>query len=268
MDWTAPIDGYCERLSPAFWAEPVNALTNAAFLLAALVALLHARRIGQARGAVTVLCLLLAAIGMGSLAFHTFATRWAALADVVPIQLFSLVALVAGLHRFTGAQGRRTALLVPPVLALLIGATWGLALIAPPLLRGAVGYAPAFLSLWGFAALTAAQRSPPFGRMATAALVFTASLTARTLDGPLCAVLPLGTHWLWHLANAVTLALVIGVLARQGALLRRRQERRADCPPHGPSPSGRLTDRPTCPRAARWARYRARRGGRRWRAGR
>ena len=37
MDWTAQIDGYCERLGPGFWAEPLNALTNLAFLIAALV---------------------------------------------------------------------------------------------------------------------------------------------------------------------------------------------------------------------------------------
>ena len=32
-----PIDAYCERLSAAYWAEPVNAVTNLAFLLAAWV---------------------------------------------------------------------------------------------------------------------------------------------------------------------------------------------------------------------------------------
>ena len=30
-----PIDAYCERTSAAYWAEPVNAVTNLAFLLAA-----------------------------------------------------------------------------------------------------------------------------------------------------------------------------------------------------------------------------------------
>ena len=35
MDWTRQIDSYCERLGPDYWAEPVNALTNLAFVLAA-----------------------------------------------------------------------------------------------------------------------------------------------------------------------------------------------------------------------------------------
>ena len=32
--WTRQIDIYCERLGPGFWAEPVNALSNGAFLVA------------------------------------------------------------------------------------------------------------------------------------------------------------------------------------------------------------------------------------------
>ena len=38
MDWFAPIDIYCERTAPGFWDEPFNALTNAAFLIAAAAA--------------------------------------------------------------------------------------------------------------------------------------------------------------------------------------------------------------------------------------
>ena len=37
MEWTRQIDGYCERVDPSYWAEPVNAVTNAAFLIAAFV---------------------------------------------------------------------------------------------------------------------------------------------------------------------------------------------------------------------------------------
>ena len=40
MDWDARIFRYCERGGDAaFWAEPVNAATNAAFIIAALLAL-------------------------------------------------------------------------------------------------------------------------------------------------------------------------------------------------------------------------------------
>lgn len=32
-DWFQPIDIYCERIEPTFWAEPINALTNLAILI-------------------------------------------------------------------------------------------------------------------------------------------------------------------------------------------------------------------------------------------
>jgi len=38
------IDLYCERLGPGLWAEPLNALTNLAFLLTALASWQLARR--------------------------------------------------------------------------------------------------------------------------------------------------------------------------------------------------------------------------------
>ena len=34
MDWSQPIDLYCERTDAAFWSEPANAISNAAFLIA------------------------------------------------------------------------------------------------------------------------------------------------------------------------------------------------------------------------------------------
>ena len=36
MDLTRQMDLYCERLDPGFWAEPLNAVTNLSFILAAL----------------------------------------------------------------------------------------------------------------------------------------------------------------------------------------------------------------------------------------
>ena len=38
MDLMRSIDNYCERLDPGFWAEPLNAVTNAAFVIGAMIA--------------------------------------------------------------------------------------------------------------------------------------------------------------------------------------------------------------------------------------
>ena len=68
------IDNYCERLDPGFWAEPLNALTNLAFLIAAVAAWRLAVRHNVLTTDIIVLIGLIAAVGIGSGAFHTFAT--------------------------------------------------------------------------------------------------------------------------------------------------------------------------------------------------
>lgn len=115
MDWTRAVDGYCERMGPEFWSEPMNAVTNAAFVLAAVI--LWQRTFGLGR----VMCVILSVIGLGSFLFHTFAQPWAGVADVVPILLFVLVYIFAANRDFWGmsvwpALGarRRCLFLLPP----------------------------------------------------------------------------------------------------------------------------------------------------------
>jgi hypothetical protein len=69
---TETIDIYCERLDPSFWAEPINALTNLAFIAVGFGVLRGSSQSGKTLGLLPLL------IGFGSPAFHTFATAWAA----------------------------------------------------------------------------------------------------------------------------------------------------------------------------------------------
>jgi len=64
------------------------------------------------------------------------------------------------------------------------------------------GYLPALVGLVAFGL---AARS---GLLLWAAGVFAVSLTLRTVDEPLCAQWPIGTHFLWHCLNATVLSLV------------------------------------------------------------
>ncbi|WP_417208061.1 ceramidase domain-containing protein [Antarctobacter sp.] len=206
MDWTRAIDGYCERLGPEFWAEPLNAVTNAAFVLAAVV--LWRRTFGLGR----VLCLILGVIGFGSFLFHTFAQPWAGIADVVPILIFVLVYIYAANRDFWGlslwpALGL-TGLFIPfaavtaPLFALVPG------------LGGTASYAPVPLLIAIYAVLLR-RRAPDTARgLAIGVVILLVSMMARILDGPLCAALPIGTHFLWHLLNAVMLGWMIAVWTR------------------------------------------------------
>ena len=100
VDWFRAVNGYCERTDPSYWSEPLNAISNAAFLVAAWLSWRLASRERDRGGA--ALALILAAIGIGSYLFHTHARVWAMLADVVPIQAFILVYLALATIRFFG----------------------------------------------------------------------------------------------------------------------------------------------------------------------
>ena len=93
MDWSRIVDGYCERAGtdPDFWGEPLNAVTNIAFILAVLWVLAQARREGRLDWSVVALAVIVLAVGIGSFLFHTFATLWAGAMDVIPVQIFILV---------------------------------------------------------------------------------------------------------------------------------------------------------------------------------
>src|SRR6187401_2005546 len=86
--WSTPVDLYCERLSPSFWAEPVNAISNIAFLIAAVTAFVKWRQVARDDLPALALIGVVFVIGLGSFAFHTLATRGAMLLDVGPIGVF------------------------------------------------------------------------------------------------------------------------------------------------------------------------------------
>lgn len=205
MDWTASIDAYCERTSAAFWAEPLNAWSNLAFIAAGLIGLsLWKMRGGRDRPA-QALCLLVLVIGIGSFLFHTFATRWASLADVIPIAVFIYSYFALALRRYFGLSrlmaGLGTAgffaasFLAESVFAALVGSS--------------AGYVPALLAMLIIGGLLVARQEEPGTLVLAAGTTFLVSLTFRTLDGPLCEVWPIGTHPLWHLLNAATLGLLL-----------------------------------------------------------
>jgi len=216
MRWSESIDMYCERTDPGLWSEPLNAITNLAFLLAA--ALLW-RQAGRGAGRDTrVLILLIGAVGLGSMAFHTLATRWAALLDIGFIAVFVLFFhqrfQVRALGRSNGAANLGVAVFV--VLAgLFVLATKQLPTLSQ---NDSESYLAPFLLLL-VCARQAAPRWPEAARwLNRAAGLFVASLVCRAIDQPLCAVWPAGTHLGWHLINAAMLYCCLrGLLATRPA---------------------------------------------------
>ena len=219
---------YCERgTNPELLAEPINALSNAAFLLAGLVGLqLALRRPREDRSADHILLpVLVLFIGLGSLAFHLYADQGTELADVVPIAVFMLVYLAYALNRLLLVPVGATVLLVIGFTAVMGLASQvqcsdaaigflGDAPGAKPCLNGSVFYLPALAAMVviGLLLRERGQKAAPW--VLGAAAIFTVSVTLRSLDMALCneAVIDgrkVGTHFAWHVLNALALFLLL-----------------------------------------------------------
>ncbi|MFM9850258.1 MAG: ceramidase domain-containing protein [Hyphomicrobiaceae bacterium] len=230
MRWTDHVFRYCERgFDPGLWAEPVNALSNVAFLgVAVLAAARMARPLPQDAVAsdrlttrlIHPLIALVALIGVGSFLFHVAATRWAQLADVLPIGAFIQLYLIFALRCMAGLSVLKVML----GLAALIAAFAASMAFCPSAMSGGpgrpaclndtLGYAPALAALFAVAVLLRRRSHPAAGRLLLAAAVLLLSMVMRTIDLDQCSVLsledrPLGSHFLWHLLNALVLHLLL-----------------------------------------------------------
>lgn len=133
---------YCERTGQDFWGEPLNAVSNGAFLIIAVIFAIHACRRGDKTA--FALALLVGVVGIGSFLFHTLANRWSYFGDVVPIGIFILSYLALALRRFFGLGT------TPIALCLIVFATATAGLMrafAVSFLNGSMPYASAWGSL-------------------------------------------------------------------------------------------------------------------------
>lgn len=207
------IDLYCERTDAALWAEPLNALSNLAFVAAAYLAWRCAVRHGRTSAGIRLLIALLLAIALGSFLFHVFANTLTAVLDVTPIVAFQLAFL--WLYSGTVIRVERSAQLLASglLLALLVGAAW-----LATAVHGSLAYVPALLALLVLGIYHQRHAVSGRGLLLLAAALFAAALILRTVDIPLCDRIPIGTHLWWHLLNGVVLYLSLRALitARPG----------------------------------------------------
>lgn len=234
---------YCERgTNPELMAEPINALSNAAFLLAGLIGLqLVLWRPAEERSADHFLLpVLVLFIGLGSLAFHLYADQGTALADVVPIAVFMLVYLGFALNRFLGVAPGVTVLLVIGFTAIMAIASQvqcsetAIGFLGPdvqgvkPCLNGSVFYLPALgaMIVIGLLLHERGHKAAPWVLWASA--IFAVSVTLRSLDQSLCNTVlidgrKVGTHFVWHILNALALFLLLRASLAVGATAAERK---------------------------------------------
>ena len=208
MDVFKSIDIYCERLDIGIWAEPINAVTNVAFILASIFMWLRCKNLVEGR----VLSFLLFSIGCGSFLFHTFAQTWAAILDVAAILIFILTYIFIANRSFL-AWSKMVSLigviLFFPYQLLLANILSNIQFFG-----SSVQYIPVAILIFIYSGLLR-KTEPNLSRgLLIGAIILCLSIVFRIIDEPLCSVLSVGTHFVWHILNAIMLSWMIEILRR------------------------------------------------------
>ena len=208
MDLFKSIDIYCERLDIGIWAEPINAVTNVAFILASIFMWLRCKNLVEGR----VLSFLLFSIGCGSFLFHTFAQTWAAILDVASILIFILTYIFIANRSFL-AWSKMVSLigviLFFPYQLLLANILSNIQFFG-----SSVQYIPVVILIFIYSGLLR-KTEPNLSRgLLIGATILCLSIVFRIIDEPLCSILSVGTHFVWHILNAIMLSWMIEILRR------------------------------------------------------
>lgn len=185
---------------PAFWGEPVNAVTNAAFLIAAVFALQFAIQRHALTTTTVILILLAAMIGVGSFLFHTAVSPLTMWLDIIPIALLQVLFLWLVSHEMLGIGAFRSMVLVAAVMVLSFAL-----LPVHRLLNGSLFYVPSLAAFfWLGYCLSQRSIAEPW-LVLSAAVCFYLAVTARTVDWVV--PWPIGSHFLWHMLNGLVVYL-------------------------------------------------------------
>lgn len=209
------IDNYCERTGPEFWSEPLNALTNLAFVAAGVLGLALVRR-NRTGGFAELLAWWVILIGIGSGLFHTFANQLTVWMDILPIALFTFAYTLFNLRRFFRFGWLKVTTIFVAFYVVAGFLTWAV----PEELRAAsnnsTGYLPALLGLILFGSWLSLRHHPAGKYDLSAAVIFVVSVSFRAADSAICEPLPIGTHFVWHSLNGLMLGVLVTAAARYG----------------------------------------------------
>ena len=194
---------YCERVDPGLWSEPVNASTNLAFFLSAWAVWDLAQRSRTLSAGIWLLLGLMVTIGIGRTLFHTLAATFAQVLDVVPILLFQISYLWLYSRDIIKMRFGYAGELLAGFF--LVASYFGRQF--PHILNHSLAYTPAFLLILGLGIYHCHQQKHERFLLLAAAGVMLVSIFLRTIDNAVCRHFPVGTHFLWHLLNAVVLYL-------------------------------------------------------------
>ena len=197
------MDLYCERIDPGFLGEPLNMLSSMAYVFVAAAFLwmvknkpkdIHYRN----------MAIIAVSVGATSTIFHAWPMIFTEFFDLIAVSLFAVYFFWYAVQKLLNTS---------PVI------TW----VAMGALGGAFGACAYFITdenirnhtmVFGIFAILCLMLIDARFRLAKyyAALgLFVAAIASRMLDTPLCNMVPIGTHWLWHIFSAIAVFFLLWV---------------------------------------------------------
>ncbi len=210
------LDSYCERAGHlGLWAEPLNALSNIAFLIVAWWTWQQIKTLRETAWRIwdiQLLSILIGFIGIGSGIWHFLPNSHTVLMDVIPILIFMNLFIFSACIRLLGWRFTQTLALWLVFMVINFISEF---FVHRDLLNGTIMYVPGYFIFCFLVIMLWWKKSPATHMMLLALLLWSFSLILRTLDMMMCPIIPFGTHFIWHICNAMMMALLLCALIEQ-----------------------------------------------------
>jgi hypothetical protein len=202
---------YCERIGQSgLWAEPFNALTNVAFIIAGVLSWRFCKNYPLKQYFdLHLLYLLMILIGFGSAIWHISPNHTTLMLDVVPITAFINIYMFSLLRR--GFKWNYGKILITFVILHKLNYIANQEFPAD-YLNGSILYAPTWLMLIALCTIAWFKKLQFAKTLSKISLLWSISLFFRTIDHYVCQEITIGTHFIWHLLNAITLYYLLKLL--------------------------------------------------------
>ena len=196
---------YCERIGAGPLDEPLNAISNLAFAVAAILAAVHIHKRQVVGLFPRILPWSIGAVAVASTIYHTLRSPLTFVVDALSLSIFMVVAIFFVLRKITA----RT------ISAILLGTAFlsveGVALFCVPegFLNGSTPHVIALVFVVLLMGLISRRHESLARQVVPIAAFYAVAIVCRTIDMAICSWLPIGTHFLWHVAGAIAAFLTI-----------------------------------------------------------
>ncbi len=204
---------YCEQAAFSDVFEPLNGITNFAFIIAGIVLFFRFKKQAISSLPAKILAALLIAVGIGSLAWHTYRNDFTFWIDTIPIYLFVVYYLWVYVSHSVHKLPLRILFFLgffiyTPVLIYLFQDLQSTKVFG----NGSLEYIVALSYFVVLQMYNKAHKKELVKPSLVVVFLFMVSLVFRQLDLVSCDLVGFGTHFMWHIFNAIVLYSFVHIL--------------------------------------------------------